>query len=160
MKAKSLCLTALLAGSLSPVFASSTATFDPTTEIASFVGDPTFAGGVDTVTFTGLAAGSYDFTLTFSSQFIDDLTGDLNGQAVTIVPGGSGTTFGFLVSNSSVPFVLTLHGDPELGAAYSGQLGITSAGGPSSNAPEPETWALMLAGLGMGALKLRHRKTD
>ena len=157
MNARSLCLAAVLASGLSPVFASSTATFDPVTEIASFVGDPVFAGGVDTVTFSGLAAGSYDFTLTLSSQFIDDLTGNLNGQPLTIINGGA-ITFGSLISNGTVPFTLTLYGTPELGAAYSGQLGITSAGGPAGNVPEPATAVLMLAALGAGALKLRQRK--
>ncbi len=160
MKARLLYVAAaVLAGGMSPVFASGTATFDPITEIASFVGDPTFAGGTDTVTFSGLAAGSYDFTLTLSSQFIDNLSGDLNGQPLTIVNGGT-ITFGSLISNGTVPFELTLHGTPELGAAYSGQLGITSAGGPSGNVPEPASAALMLAGLGVAALKLRRRQGD
>lgn len=160
MTARSLFLAAVLAGSLSPVFASSTAAFDPVTEIAYFTGSaPLFVGGEDTVTFTGLAAGTYDFTFSMSAQYIDNLTVDLNG---TSIPVSSAGTFSFagVSSSGTVPFTLTLHGDPELGAAYSGQLGITSGGGNSSNAPEPTTAALMLAGLAVAAGKLRRRKTN
>ncbi len=160
MNARTLCLAALLAGSLSPVFASSTATFDPVTQIAYFSGEaPLFVGGVDTVTFTGLAAGNYDYSLSISAQFIDNLTADLNGTPVALNSVGH-FTFGGQDDSGNVPFTLTLHGDPEIGAAYSGQLGITSDNGPASNAPEPATMALMLAGLGMTALKLRQRKAD
>ena len=156
MNARSLFATALLAGSLSPVFASSTAAFDPITEVAYFTGQaPLFVGGMDTVTFTGLAAGTYSYTLSLSAQYIDNLTADLNGTPVTLNSSGV-FTFGGRNDDGTVPFVLTLWGDPELGAAYSGQLGITSDLTPS-NVPEPTTGALMLAGL-MAMFKLRQRR--
>jgi hypothetical protein len=159
MTPRSLFLAAALAGALSPVFANSTATFDPTTEIAYFHGEaPLFVGGTDTVTFTGLAAGSYDYTLSISAQYIDNLTADLNGTPVALNSTGH-FTFGGTDGSGSVPFTLVLTGDPEIGAAYSGQLGITGNSGPS-NAPEPTSAVLMLAGLGVAALKLRQRKAN
>jgi len=44
-------------------------------------------------------------------------------------------------------------------ASYSGELDITLGDAPTAPVPEPETWALMLAGLGaVGAVKARRKQ--
>lgn len=158
MNAKSLCLAALLAGGMSPVFATGTATFD-SSEVAFFSGDQSsFVSGVDVITFNGLAAGTYDYTLSFAAQYIDDVSADLNGTPVSLNSVGV-FTFGSQQDTGSVPFTLTLYGSPEFNGSFAGSMTITGNGNPS-DAPEPGTWALMLAGLGFAGVKMRQRRND
>src|SRR5690349_17124209 len=51
-------------------------------------------GGDDVITFTGLAPGIYDFTLTMSGQSIYLASADLNGTPGTVVSMGKWTFLG------------------------------------------------------------------
>jgi hypothetical protein len=89
--------------------------------------------------------------LTLSAQAITGLTASVNGAAATIIPDGS-FTFAGLTSTTMPPFVLTLTGVAAVGAKYSGELTVTPV-------PEPQTYALMLAGLGALGFVSRRRSS-
>jgi PEP-CTERM motif len=150
MKFAHIALAASLAVGLAPAFAADQS-IDLSSGSAYFTGTaPLLAGGSDVLSFINLAAGTYNFSLSYSTQFISGFTADLNGQDAPAFSIGS-FNFGGLVGTSSAPFVLTLTGTPEARGAYSGQLSVTAV-------PEPESWALMLAGLGAAALMSRRRR--
>lgn len=118
----------------------------------SFIGtSPLLDGGDDVITFTNLAAGTYNFLLSVSSQNITGLTADLNGQAATITNLGK-FSFANLESSGDSPFVLTLTGVAGKKGLYSGELTVSAV-------PEPESYALMLAGLGAIGFIARRRKS-
>ena len=124
-------------------------TIDLSSGSASFTGTSTLLdGGDDTITFTGLAAGTYNFVLTFNGLKISGPELHLNGTALptnydeVIVGGGSGTASG--------PFSLVVSGLTNNESAYSGTFTVTAV-------PEPETYAMLLAGLfGMGFMAKRR----
>ena len=118
---------------------------------ASFIGTaPLLDGGSDLITFTNLAAGTYNFLLSVSSQNITGLGVDLNGQAATITNRGK-VSFANLASSGNSPVLLTLTGVAGKKGLYSGELTVSAV-------PEPETYALMLAGLGAIGFMARRRK--
>jgi hypothetical protein len=127
-------------------------TFESGSTVASFnkLGT-TLAGGDDVLTFVGLASGTYDFTLTLSGQYTTLTSITLNGVVGTIYAGGK-VLFADVVGTGTTPFVLSLVGSTSKSAAtYSGELSVTAV-------PEPETYALLLAGLGAVAFVARRRK--
>ena len=100
-------------------------------------------GGSDVITFTGLAPGLYDYVLTFSGQWALTTGASLNGTPAIAATSPTGSVFfGYIESTSMAPFVLTLTGVPLAGknTIYSGELTVSAV-------PEPETYAMMLAGL-------------
>lgn len=108
-------------------------------------------GGDDAITFTGLAPGMYDFTVTMSGQQIDLTSADLNGTPGTVVAMGKWTFLG-IDGTSSPDFVLTLNGSV-VGPTpiYSGEVTVTAV-------PEPATYALLLAGIGAVGMVVRRRR--
>jgi hypothetical protein len=110
---------------------------------ASFIGtSPLLDGGSDTITFTGLAAGTYNFVVSLSGQYLTGLTATLNGQALDVTNVGN-ITFAGLEGVSDAPFVLELTGTlAGAQAAYSGELSVTLV-------PEPGTLALLMLGIGI-----------
>ncbi|TAL23576.1 MAG: PEP-CTERM sorting domain-containing protein [Aquabacterium sp.] len=151
MQIKPLLAAAVLAVSGSAAFAADqTVTFDG--ETASFIGSgPLLDGGDDELSFTGLAAGTYDFLLTLSGQYIN-LTGiTLNGVSGSALSNGK-ILFASVEGTATAPFKLTLAGSLlKATAAYSGELSVSAV-------PEPQTYALMLAGIGALGFVARQRK--
>lgn len=144
----------------------------------SFVGDKAvfnsvgslFVGGDDVITFTGLASGMYKATLTFSSTLLNvdwNLT-KLNGNTGTFASLGSMPgvfDIGFINYNPvTSPLTLTLFGSAPnaqqqmissftgMPSEYKGTLTVAAV-------PEPETYAMFLAGLGIiGAIAKRRSR--
>lgn len=152
MSFKSLALAAALAAGVgSPAFAADQL-IDLSSQSASFVSTaPVLSGGDDVLSFINLAAGTYDFLLSLSSQNVSGLQVTLNGQAADVMTSGK-FSFASLESSGASPFDLVIKGTAGARALYSGELAVT----PS--VPEPETYALMLAGIAALGLRARRRK--
>jgi hypothetical protein len=152
MKLKTLATSILLA------FAAGGAMADDQTvsfagSIASFDSMGTvLAGGNDVITFDNLVPGIYDFTMTLSGQYLT-----LTGVSLNGIEGLYGTmgkwTFAGVDGTSTTPLVLTLSGITSTKGTpiYSGELSVAAV-------PEPETYAMFLAGLGALGFMARRRR--
>lgn len=110
-------------------------------------------GGSDTISFVGLDEGTYSVKLSFSSLDASITSATLNG--VTGFLHTDSISFGSFKYTSLSPFTLVLNGTLDAGAtaaAYSGQINVTAV-------PEPETYAMMLGGLGLVGFMARRRKS-
>lgn len=178
MKLKSILIASLLAASSLAAQAENLSTN------AALTGIPNLSGGfslthlwsgmfTDTITFTppsasGLVDGAI-MTIGFGTANIDFYGADINGNALTLVaapPAGPGAGYfeaGYLLpTNINGPLVLTVHGyagpTPQLtdrvpiSATYTGSINVRPV-------PEPETYAMLLGGLGVLAFLGRRRKT-
>ena len=117
----------------------------------------TFAGGA------GLGATQYDFVIHSGSSvdgaYISGLSGPIGDMYFTssqVIPAGTSTTTGFpLGTPSNGPDIY-----PTTGAAGNLLLKVDGSNTFTSAVPEPETYALMLAGLGaIGFMTRRRRKS-
>lgn len=107
----------------------------------------------DTISFTGLAAGSYQAVLSYSANFVNITSASLNGQSPTYLIAGSNISLGGFDIMSQSPFTLTLNGTAGASplASYSGHITVMPV-------PEPESYAMLLGGLGlMGVIARRKR---
>ena len=157
MKLKSIALAAALVASSVSSFAGTSVFSD---EHADFGNDPfviSLLPFTQTITFSGLAAGTYDVSGTLSSQNINWTSVDLDGHSWTVLPGSTPKKkFAEIDYTGAAPLTLTLIGTTIGTAAskviYSGEITVTAV-------PEPETYAMLLAGLGvMGAIARRRNK--
>ena len=95
---------------------------------------------------------------TTASQNIDFSSASLNGVALTIDNSQNGGQLSIAFTpgdfNLSSPLTLIVNGTAGTNATYSGTLNITSA----AAVPEPETYAMLLAGLGLIGFTARRKQ--
>lgn len=105
-------------------------------------------GWHDTVTFEGLAAGKYNVNLGFTGLSISINTLTLNGQSLTPSPGSPGVSLFSFTNAAFSPFTLEIFGSTPTGSfgSYAGVFSAVAA------VPEPETYVLALAALGLGLM--------
>ena len=155
MKFKSLAAAAVMAVAATSSFADvGYATFEDGVANFDQLTDPdgTLFGGLDQIVFDGLRFGTYEFSLDFSGQNLNLTSLTLNGQAATMTNSGR-FTFGWLENTGATPFLLDIAGSVVTGrtGSYSGSLQVAPV-------PEPQTYALLLAGLGaVGFVAARRR---
>ena len=154
MKLRSIIAASVMAGASWSAAAIDLVVPVATSAIAHFNGiDALFDGGSDDISFTGLAPGLYSVTVTISGQNVnfDAVTSNLNGT--TGASPLNGVIAFFNVNHTGVePFALHLFGTDLAGASgYSGDVSITAV-------PEPETYALLLAGLTAMTFVARRRR--
>jgi len=111
--------------------------------------------GYDVISFTGLAAGSYEVLLSYSGTLTRITAASLNGQAPEEFSVGTKSSSGFFDVTDNSPFTLKLWGSVTgnpISANYNGTVTITPV-------PEPETYGMLLGGLAlMGVVARRKAK--
>ena len=150
MKLKSIAAAAVLAvaslGAAANTFAGLTAGFSDLS-ITS--------GNFDhTITFDGLAVGWYDVVGALAASNVSWTSVTLNGNSWTTFSTPS-YSFGLIqVTNLSEQLTMNLKGTATGSGWYNGGLTVSAV-------PEPESYALMLAGLGLiGTIALRRSKAS
>ena len=169
MNFKSLVATAVIA------VAGVTNSFGATTLSPSASFASTVAGNfTDSWTFnlgsaSTVAASISNVAVSFGSFALGGITGfsallngvtPLNLSSFTSNSGPVSASTQVLATSSNLPaglFTLNVSGNAESGASYGGSLSAATV----SAVPEPETFAMLLAGLGMmGAIARRRNKSD
>jgi len=166
MKMKSIVLAATLALSAAGAYAEdisktiSLSEGPPGTYSAGFDIVHTVAGAfTDTITFepsvTGWTNGSLITISTGPVTNIDFTSASINGLSFTFNSTPGGGEYGFTIPGFLTgPLVMTVMGTAGANASYGGTLNVSAV-------PEPETWAMMLGGLGlMGFMARRRKKTE
>lgn len=148
MKLKSTFVAALLAAASAGSFAAISFDVDGTAAFGATPGNSSFT---NVFTFDNLAAGTYEVDLSLSSQFISWTSGDLDGNPITFGPVSATSWYGYVTYTGSTPLTLTLKGIGSKAAAnFTGEVSVSAV-------PEPETYAMLLAGLGLMGTIARRR---
>jgi hypothetical protein len=164
MKLKSLLLAATLAFSSAaalaapvPTYIDVTVTGSGPTWTAEYGASHTAGDFIDVYTFlpssvTGLTDISF-YNFARSTAFNITFTGaELSGVPIPYTnSGGVGFSFGGLIADFTGPLVLTISGTSGATGSYAGTLNVSAV-------PEPETYAMMLGGLGLLGFMARRRK--
>ncbi len=133
---------------------------------AAFGLTQTVAGSfTDTITFTGGASGFVSgslITIGFTpSQDINFTSVSINGQAFTLSSSGGADVATRALVSVTTPIVMTVSGIAGVGLTAGTPISASYAGTVNlSPVPEPETAALLLAGLGVVSLLGRRRLRD
>ncbi|MFM2088631.1 MAG: hypothetical protein RLZZ237_3500 [Pseudomonadota bacterium] len=168
MKLQSLILAAVLAVSAGGVYAADNKTVDVTLAgsapqwTAHFGADHVADSFIDTFTFgpaTGdfLVNGGFVNISVNRNQFIEFLSATLNGVALQLyATSGGGSTFSGAASvgdlATTAPLVLTITGISRGITSYGGNFNIVAV-------PEPATYGMLLAGLGLIGYAVRRRRS-
>lgn len=147
-------LNAFLAAGLLALGATSSQAADQVVDLSSgygsFIGSaPLLLGGDDVISFINLAAGTYNFDFTMSSQYAAITSVTVNGQAATAGGFGNFKFYG-LSSTDSSPFTVHIVGTATGRSLYSGELQVSAV-------PEPQTYSMLLAGLAAIGFVMRRR---
>lgn len=117
----------------------------------SVVGDGILSGGWDQITFAGLTPGLYDVTITVTGQNLTFLpTSNLNNVPVDVTINSGRFHYVGVEQINQPGFILNLAGVAGLGASYTGTVSVTAV-------PEPETYGMLLGGLGVLGLVARRK---
>jgi hypothetical protein len=156
MNIKSFLVTAAMALA---TFGASAGTASFADGVADFKSEPIAKAATtvsETITLTGLAAGSYDIEGSISGAGMSFTSVMLDGHAWVLEMSGGKYKFGSITYTGTQPLVLTVLGTKTAGfsASFSGSV-------IAAPVPEPETYAMLLAGLGlMGAVARRRSKNN
>lgn len=160
---KSLLIAAIASVATTSAFASTTPA-NPTATGYSFV-DNTLSGLFnETYTFTALSSGTYSF-LNYGSDTIGNFTGNLFDVTAITSVGNFQTTFtgNAFWDTYTVTGAFNLTQGHQYAFSFSGDATGTHSpnyqGSVAAPVPEPETFAMLLAGLGLiGAVTRRRNK--
>lgn len=168
MKLQSLILAAVLAVSAGGVYAADNKNVDITLAgsapqwTAHFGADHVADNFVDTFTFAPasgnfLVNGGFTNVSVNRNQYIEFLSATLNGVALQLYATSSGgTTFSGAASvgdlATTAPLILTITGISRGIASYGGNFNIVAV-------PEPATYGMLLAGLGLIGYAVRRRRS-
>lgn len=147
-------LTATLAAAMLAFGAASSQAADQVVDLSSgygsFIGTkPLLDGGDDVISFVNLAAGTYNFDFTLSSQYANISSVTVNGIGASQISFGNYRFFG-VSSTADAPFTVSIVGSATGRSLYSGELQVTAV-------PEPGTFAMLLAGLAGVGFIVRRR---
>jgi PEP-CTERM motif len=154
---RSFIAAAALLAAVSAAHADNT-TYAVVSETTNFADQTPLVGVIDILSFTGVAAGTYDYTVSFTGFKVSLFAATFEGMGVPLdmpIPMVTNGVLTGTITTTGAPLLLALGGTTTgSDANYTGFLNL-------SPVPEPETYAMFLAGLGaLGLMASRRRKQD
>ncbi|WP_157271813.1 FxDxF family PEP-CTERM protein [Azohydromonas aeria] len=152
MKMRSLVLAGLMAaGAAASHAASFSISLSPDTPLSFGRSDITETSVMDEISFTGLGEGMYKLTASlFSTDGLSFGKVSMGDKSFSSISAGNFST-AFFSGKHGGDWTLKLAGTGDGSASYTGLVSVAAV-------PEPETYALMLAGLGLVGVIARRRQ--